>query len=120
MIPQNIEEALIAVKEFFYPEELQEIDESPDIDNMIKYHHTVGRAMRNYWGLWKKGTKLKEVFKKLGIHHPDDISSIILNSFWKERHGQPIELEAQVKKYIDYWAKLNEQADNSMPIEEEE
>ena len=49
MIPQNIEEALIAVKEFFYPEELQEIDESPDIDNMIKYHHTVGRAMRNYW-----------------------------------------------------------------------
>ena len=64
--------------------------------------------MRNDWGLWG-GSPLARYFNRLGVFHPDDISGIILTSFWRHLNGRPIKLDEQVKHYQDYWKKIEEE-----------
>ncbi len=47
-----------------------------------EYHMGLGRWMRNAWGLWS-GSRLKVYFHDRKIFHPDEISSIILESYAK-------------------------------------
>ncbi len=78
-------------------------------DDMILYHFGVGQWMRNEWGLWR-GSRLSRYFNQLGIRHADDMSGIILTSYWRKLHEKPIDLEGQVRYYRDYWKEqgLNE------------
>lgn len=71
------------------------------------YHMGLGTWLRNNWGLWK-GLRLGKWFNKQGIFHPDDMSGIILTSYWRKLNRKPIELKTQVKEYQDYWKKANE------------
>lgn len=72
---------------------------------MVRYHHGLGMWMRNEWGLWG-GSRLAAYFNGIGIYHPDDMSAIILDSYWRKLHGKPIDLESQVKRYQEYWQKV--------------
>jgi hypothetical protein len=60
--------------------------------------------MRNNWGLWG-GSRLAKWFNNQGVKHPDDMSGVILDSFWRHLNDKPIKLEEQVKHYQDYWKK---------------
>lgn len=80
---------------------------------VVKCHHTLGRWMRNNWGLWRCDTELSFWFMSLGIKHADDMSGIITTSYWRHINEQPIDIESQVKRYIDFW---NENG-NQFPIE---
>lgn len=64
----------------------------------IHSHWGFGTWMRNNWGLWGSSI-LKTYFLDLGVDHPDDMSSIILTSYYKYLHGQDINIEEQVKHY---------------------
>ena len=66
----------------------------------------MGQWLRNNWGLWS-GSRLKEWFEDRGIFHTDDMSAIILTSFWREVNGEPIKLDEQIKSYQDYWKEKN-------------
>lgn len=66
-------------------------------------HFGLGRWIRNNWGLWKGDSKLCEWFKRQGIHHPDDMSGIILASYYRHKNDIPIKLEEQIQHYKDYW-----------------
>jgi len=46
----------------------------------ISVHHTLGRRIRNEWGLWDNSA-LKQVMLDKGIEHPDDMSDYIINCF---------------------------------------
>lgn len=37
-------------------------------DDMTQYHHSLGRWIRNNWGLWA-GARLSKYFNELGIKH---------------------------------------------------
>mgnify|MGYP000940205575 CR=1 FL=1 len=69
-------------------------------------HHGFGTSMRNRWGLWG-GSDLQRWFKERGIHHADDMSSIILTSTYRQVHGTDIDLEGQIKVYRDYWERVD-------------
>ena len=71
-------------------------------------HMGFGMWMRNNWQLWA-GSRLSAYFNNMGIHHPDDMSGIILASYHRYLRGEPIELEAQIKMYQDYWKKASEE-----------
>ena len=60
--------------------------------------------MRNNWGLWK-GSRLSKWFNSQGIKHTDDMSGVILVSYYRHLNGKPIELEKQIQYYKNYWAK---------------
>ena len=63
-------------------------------------HFGMGLWIRNNWRLWS-GSRLLKYFNELGIHHPDDMSSIILISYYRKLHNQDIGFKEQ----IDYYRK---------------
>ncbi|MEM9918806.1 MAG: DUF6794 domain-containing protein [Bacteroidota bacterium] len=67
-----------------------------------------GMGMRNAWGLWEGKNKLSKYFQNMGIYHPDDMSSIIIESFHRKLNNEPILLDQQVQYYIAYWEEVKE------------
>lgn len=96
MSPNNLEECFTHFKTMLSDADIDFIKNRES--EIISLHHTLGRKLRNQWGLWTKST-LKEYFKNLGITHPDDMSGIILTSFHRHLNGLPLNLENQIQKY---------------------
>ncbi len=103
-IPENLDACFRELKKILSPELIKEMRTGTEND-IIKYHHGLGMWIRNNWGLWS-GSRLKKYFNDLGIHHPDDMSGIILTSFWRHLNNKPIKLKEQIKYYQDYWKKI--------------
>ncbi len=101
-IPTTLEEAHQALEKTLDKETLQAIDAMGSEDEMIKFHFGLGRSLRNDWGLWK-GSPLADDLRKKGFNHPDDMSSVILNTFWCKRHNKPFDLKARAEAYDLYW-----------------
>jgi len=36
------------------------------------------------------------------LKYPDDMSDLILTSWWRRMHGQPLRIEEQVKAYQEF------------------
>jgi len=108
-IPKDLDDCFDRLKKILKPEELAEMKNGTERE-MSQYHFGLGMWMRNNWGLWKGG-RLAKWFNDKGIQHPDDMSGIILDSFWRHLHSKPIELDKQIKHYQDYWkrAQIEEQ-----------
>ena len=107
-IPKNLEECYIALDEMKihdYDSWLKEDEESA----LSGTHFGLGMWLRNNWDLWAvKNTPfwentLVEYFNSIGIHHPDDMSGIILTSYHRHKNGKDINLEEQVKEYQTFW-----------------
>ena len=77
-------------------------------------HFGLGMWIRNNWGLWG-GSRLQDYFENKGLHHPDDMSGIILTTYWRYKHGQPLGVKKEIKKYKEYW-KQYPQPTNPTPI----
>lgn len=106
-IPKDLNDALSELQKMLHPDLVEEITHGSESD-MIKYHFGLGMWIRNNWALWK-GSRISRYFNELEIYHPDDMSGIILDSFWTQLNGKPIGLEAQIGKYKTYWEKEKQQ-----------
>lgn len=71
-------------------------------EDTIRAHFGIGMWMRNNWGLWG-GSPLAKHFNEMGIEHPDDMSGIILKSYWLHLNGCPLRVDEQVAYYRAYW-----------------
>jgi len=101
-IPTTLAEAHVALERIFSTEELAKIDVMPSEDGMIQYHMPFGTGLRNSWGLWR-GSPLAKHMQELGFAHPDDMSGVILETFWCKRHGQDFRLKERAAEYKKYW-----------------
>ncbi|MBI5819971.1 MAG: hypothetical protein HZA88_13385 [Verrucomicrobia bacterium] len=104
-IPANLEDAHAWLQKHLPAEELQRIRNMESEGEMNIYHFGLGMGMRNEWALWA-GSRLSRYFNELGIHHPDDMSGIILTTFWRRLHNQPLRLDEQVAYYKAYWERV--------------
>jgi hypothetical protein len=82
---------------------LETDDRGKDVTYM--YHHTLGRWIRNNWGINHSHGKLHEWLTGLGLHHPDDMSGLILTSFWRHKNDKALDIEGQVQHFKDFWDK---------------
>ena len=57
----------------------ESIRSMPDTD-LIKLHHSMGRGIRNRFGLWKGNN---ELLKDTGANEPDAASMFIIKALWK-------------------------------------
>ena len=105
--PINLEEAVEQLKIIHHDTIKQKILEMTEDEFLGGAHMGLGMWMRNNWGLWK-GKELAKYFNSIGIYHPDDMSGIILSSYYRELHGQEWKVDEQVKYYQDFWKKSNE------------
>lgn len=102
-IPKDLNDSFVQLKKLLKPKDIEKMRRGTE-DDMIEYHFGLGMWMRNNWGLWK-GSRLAKWFNAQGINHPDDMSGIILDSFWRHLNDKPIKLEEQIQYYKDYWQK---------------
>lgn len=105
-IPTDLEDCFKELKKMLPADLVEKMKSAPEKD-MIKYHFGLGRWMRNNWGLWSQ-SRLREYFKKLGLAHPDDMSSVVLKCFWRHLNNKPLKVDEQVKYYQEYWKKMKE------------
>jgi hypothetical protein len=101
LTPINLYQCFESLDELLPKDFMEEIINGPE-NKLILHHHTLGRQIRNKWGLWTK-SELYKYFNGLGIHHPDDMSSIILTSYWRVKNKKPINLDEQIKFHLDWW-----------------
>jgi hypothetical protein len=67
------------------PEADRERLKATDKKDLIRYHHSWGMRIRNYYGLWRGNTKLLESACGTSCH-PDTASSVIMAAVWDELH----------------------------------
>lgn len=100
--PKTLEEAHQLLEKMLPKEELAKIDAMKTEDEMIEFHFGLGRGLRNGWGLWGGGP-LAQHMNKLGFRHPDDMSGVILETFWCRRHNKDYRLKDRAAYYDSYW-----------------
>lgn len=93
--PTNLDDALVQVDRILGEEGRSEVMKKTEPE-MIQYHFNLGLWIRNNWMRHPKPSPLKNYFHQLGINDPDDMSGIILTSYWRKLHGKPIDLDSQV------------------------
>lgn len=89
--PKDLDEAHTALKKLLSAEDLKTIMEISDADGMIRFHHSLGMWIRNSWGLWS-GSELYTWFNNRGYTEPDEISALILQTFWLKLHNEPYQV----------------------------
>lgn len=105
-VPSSLEEAFDILDELISEEEVQEL-RSMSLDSFIgRTHHGMGRWLRNNWNLWKEEGPLYDYFVDLGLEHADDMSGVILTSYWRKKNGKDLDVKKQVVKYQKYWLRM--------------
>ena len=64
------------------------------------YNRTLGIWLRNSWGLWNGGP-LRDHLRGLGLRHPDDMSALVLVTYWRLLNGRPMRTEDEVKRLVE-------------------
>ena len=96
--PINLDEAIIQLTRILPDETKQKILSMTENDFLSNSHLSLGLYIRNNWRLWRGG-QLANYFKSKGVFHPDDMSGIILSSFYRHLHGQEMKVEEQIEFY---------------------
>jgi hypothetical protein len=101
-IPQDLDAALALLDELLPDADKVTFKSTAEADAVRAQHFGIGRWIRSEWRL-SNGSALARHFLALGVDHPDDMSGIILRSFWRRLNGRPLEVEAQASCYRRWW-----------------
>ena len=101
-VPTTLDECFTALEKVGTPEDRDALKHATERE-LARYHLSLGMWMRNTWGLWG-GSPLAQYFRGLGLRHPDDMSGVILRTYWRHINGKPLELEREVAEKVRYHA----------------
>jgi len=104
-IPKNLDEAITQLDILFADSTKNQIINLTEEKFLGNTHFSTGMWIRNNWGLWK-GKELAKYFNDLGIFHADDMSGIILTSYYRYLHNQDLRIEEQISYYQEYWENI--------------
>jgi len=106
-IPNNIDEAHSLLLKILDKETIRKFKNTAQEDIGGLYHMGLGAWIRNEWGLWdEEDNKLRKYFHELGIEHPDNISGIILETFWLKLNKKPVNMKKILDPYL-IWRKCS-------------
>ncbi|GAB5400643.1 MAG: hypothetical protein Aureis2KO_22280 [Aureisphaera sp.] len=106
-IPKNLQDA-ISVLDRMYSDSLKlEITKLTEKDYVYgNYRFGMGLFMRNNWQLWG-GSRLSHFFRENKIGHPESMSVVILESFYRYLKGEDMRFQEQISDYVA-WEKNRE------------
>lgn len=84
-VPTTLEEAFDALDKMLSDEDKEYLQKNPD-EAPIRLHHSLGRHLRNEWGLWSDSVLKTHLMEVHGIKHPDDMSGFILDEYARCRY----------------------------------
>lgn len=99
-IPINLIDALNYLDCSWTAEEKNDFKNLSEDQATSFLHMSLGLEIRNSWGLWKGNSEISNYFKDLKVNHPDDMSNIILTSFYRYLNNTDLKLEEQIKNKI--------------------
>lgn len=82
--PTTIKVAVEKLLSVMTPEQRELIRETAYAD-LIRLHDSLGRWVRNQFGLWRGNKQLMEA---CGLPHPDDCSMVIIEVCWRRLHSE--------------------------------
>lgn len=100
-IPVDLEDCFKELEKMLHSDFLKEYKNKKEEDLAV-YHMGLGLWLRNNWGLWG-GSRLSKYFNQLGVFHPDDMSGIIINTFWSKLNNKPQKIKEKIEFYREYW-----------------
>ena len=104
IVPSNLNDAVNILTEAMTPHDIKNIKASEFSPTSL--HFSVGILIRNEWDLWDVKSRLVNWFRdNYGVDHADDISSIILDTLYRDITGQPRQDKELAKKHIAHWEK---------------
>lgn len=105
-IPHTIGKALEVIDSMITTESDKQLVLGSTEDQFVnRGHDGFGRWIRNNWGLWEQEGPLYEWMKLAGLYHPDDMSSLLLRSYWRYKHDMPLRVQEQIQECLNYWAE---------------
>lgn len=107
--PQNLDEALLEL-EFVYPDSTKELIRTLTEDEYLsKTHFTIGLYIRKQWlyeesstGITRQSSLRKNLYS-IGILKNDDMSELILRSYYRQLMGEELRIGEQIKVYQGYY-----------------
>ena len=102
VVPETLDEAHLELERRLPKRVIAKIDAMKTEDEMIDYHMGLGMWMRNTWGLWGN-SPLATHMRSYGFTHADDMSGVILETFWCKRHGKGFRLKERADSFAAGW-----------------
>lgn len=112
-IPKDLDESFKELSAMLHASFVAEFKSGPELGVVAKSHFSLGRWLRNNWYLWGEESRLGQWFIHQGITHPDDMSGIILTSYWRHLNGKRLRLKSQIRYYQDYWQEQKAKKERS-------
>ncbi|MCF8463436.1 MAG: hypothetical protein K9G41_01240 [Flavobacteriales bacterium] len=109
--PTTLEEAFVYLDDMFDDTSKYTFMVFPEDEATGRLHHGLGTYIRNNWGLWGNSS-LKQHFESLGVHHPDNMSGMILTSYHRRLNHKPIDIEGQTAE-SERFSQFMQQAYNN-------
>lgn len=101
-IPEDLEDCFVQLDGFWNDSMKTDMKSMSELDFRARAHFSIGTWMRNNWSLWG-GSRLSVYFNNLGIHHPEDMTGIIITSYHRRLNDLDINLMKQIKSFQDFW-----------------
>ena len=84
-IPETLDAAVEALDAMLVDEDKEYVLKAEDPERaVLALHHSLGRHLRNTWGLWQDSA-LTKFMRAKGIEHADDMSHEILMAWVKSK-----------------------------------
>ncbi len=105
-IPKDLKDAIKSIDKKYSDSTKVKITKLTEKDYVYggNYRFGIGLWMRNNWQLWG-GSRLSNFFRNHKINHPESMSVVILESYYRYLKKEDIRFEEQIKKYVEWEEK---------------
>ena len=96
--PKNLTECIQMLDKTLKTEDKDYIKTLTEDEFFMESHFTIGMGIRNEW-IRSGNPELVTFFLDQGVKHPDDMSAMILTSYYRHLLGKEIDFEGQISAY---------------------
>jgi hypothetical protein len=101
-VPNTLSEAFVALDRQLTSQQQDAFKNTSEHEAVVTAHMSLGLYIRNAW--FRSGqSKLPGQLYALGARSLDDMSSIVLTSYWRHLNGKPLKVEEQCACYARWW-----------------
>lgn len=96
--PKNLTECIQMLDKNLKTEDKDYIKTLTEDEFFMESHFTLGMGIRNEW-IRSGNPELVKFFLDQGVKHPDDMSAMILTSYYRHLLGKEIDFEGQISAH---------------------
>ena len=96
--PKNLTECIQMLDKNLKKQDKEYLKTLTEDEFFMESHFTIGMGIRNEW-IRSGNPELVTFFLDQGVKHPDDMSAMILTSYYRHLLGKEIDFEGQIEKY---------------------